>query len=95
MVNMLSKELRSLAVTFVAAVIGLVYFILLSAVSFPPDSVRIIPVIWIVVAVSGLLMAIRLVHANSKSYVAWFSIVLGIPSLLLALVFTLSAVIGD
>ena len=95
MINTISKELRALAVTFVAAVLGTAYFILLNAASFPPDAVRIIPVIWIAGAGFGLILAIRIVHANLKSYFAWTSIMLGIPSLLLALVFALSAVIGD
>jgi hypothetical protein len=86
------SNVSAVAVALLAAMVGIGYYAYISAVDFPADAVRAVPFLWLLLAAAGLILAAR---ALKKSYVSFAVIALSIPSLLLALIFAMAAVVGD
>lgn len=87
-----TTEIIALAVAVGAAVAGVAYYLYISAVDFPAGAARAVPIIWLLTAISGWLLAAR---SPRKSSMYWVVVALSIPSVLLALLFTLGALMGD
>lgn len=81
-------------VTLGAAMLGTLYYAYLVAVPFPPDIARVVPFIWLGGAFSGLILGAQAIRANSRRYLAVASVVLSLPNILLAAIFSMAATFG-
>lgn len=90
-----SRPVVALMLVLASMIIGLGYVIFLHATPHPPDAVRVIPLLWLAMAAVGTVSAGRFVRTDRRSGTAWLVVVMGLTSILLALVFAASAVLGD
>lgn len=88
------NDTRALFLVMNSAVLGVLYFSYLNAEPFPPDIARLVPIAWLAGAVLGGVLAVRAFRSN-RSTVAVLALVLNVPNLLLAAVFSLAALMGD
>ena len=95
MVDREQPGLVALVVTVVAAAVGLGYFVYLNATPFPPAWVRIVALIWFVGALGGLVRGGRVLAGRGRKALALTSVVLSVPSIMLAAIFLLAALMGD
>ena len=90
-------RLPGLAATLVALaslVVGGAYYAYLVVEPFPPDLVRIVPLIWLGGALGGLLLGVRAIRASAGRALGIASVVLSVPSGALATIFALAALMG-
>ena len=95
MVDREQPGLGALIVTVVAAAVGLGYFVYLNATPFPPVWVRLVPLIWLACALVGLVLGGRVLAGRGRKALALASVVLSVPSIMLAAIFLLAALMGD
>lgn len=62
---------------------------------FPPDIVRPVPMVWLVGAVVGGVLAARALTSNDNRVAAGLALALDIPSSVFAAVFSMAALMGD
>jgi hypothetical protein len=74
--------------------IGASYFAYLNATSFPPDLARLIPLVWLAVAVAGISLGITAIRARRQVYLGVAGILLGLPSVAFAAIFAMAAAMG-
>ncbi len=91
----LTKRLLALPITIASSVLGAVYYAYLVAVPFPPDTVRIIPVLWLIVALAGLSFGIALTFSEKDRLRGVATVVLSVPNIFFAAIFALGALMGD
>ncbi len=94
--------LAAIAITLASAALGRAYGAYLNATPFPPDRARLIPVAWLVAALIGLALSSRALLTRPRGALATAALLLGAIGLLLALpnigyaaVYTLAAGVGD
>lgn len=87
--------LHALYVTLASSLLGGAYFVYLTSESFPPDAVRGVPFIWLVLACAGLILGVQATAANVHRYLGVMSLILGVLNFPLAAIFTLGAIMGD
>ena len=90
-----SPLMSSIASTLVSVLVGLGYYSYLKAVPFPSDWVRIVPLLWLIGAVSGAVWAVKSLRASTFRILAAVLLALAVPNILLALIFSLAAAMGD
>ncbi|MDP9372905.1 MAG: hypothetical protein M3Q65_10745 [Chloroflexota bacterium] len=86
--------LIALLVALESLAVGVVYYAYLVAVPFPPDWVRIVALIWLAGALAGLLLGLAAILANARRHLGIAALVLSIPSVPLAAIFALAALMG-
>ena len=79
----------------VSSVIGVAYFAYISNVNFPSDLARIVPLVWLIGAVAGLIFGFRSFRGDGPRYIGFLVIVAAILNILFASIFSLAALIGD
>ena len=94
--------LVGLLVTLAAALLGGAYFVYLRATPFPPDGARIVPLVWLLGALLGLVFALRTLSHGLQSRhdtvgltLAAIGALLALPNLALAAIFAFAALMGD
>ena len=89
-----SRGRIALLVTLASLALGGVYYAYLVAVPFPPGAARIIPFTWLAGALAGLILALGATRADVHRPLGVASVVLGVPSLVLATIFAFAALMG-
>ena len=95
MVEREQPGLVALVVTVASVAVGIAYFVYLNATPFPPVWVRIVALIWFVCALGGLVLGVRVLSGRGRNALAVISVVLSVPSIMLAATFLLAALMGD
>ncbi|MCC2631873.1 MAG: hypothetical protein K0S20_572 [Patescibacteria group bacterium] len=90
-----SKGLNVLVISLLASLVGALYFSYISAVSFPPDIVRIVPFVWLVLSFWGLIGAIQATRSKAHRYMVGLAVMILIPNIVLAALFCLGSLMGD
>jgi len=78
-----------------SAVMGAMYFSYIHAEPFPPDIVRLVPIVWLACAVVGGVLAARALRSNNNRVAAGLALALNIPNSVFAAVFSMAALMGD
>ena len=89
--------LVAIRVSLAALIVGGVWVVYLfwTAGPFPPDILRLVPVVWLVSSFAGLILGLQAALADVRRYLGIISVLLCLPSIPLAAVFTLAAMVGD
>ena len=82
-------------ITAVSSLIGIAYFAYISNVKFPSDAVRVVPLVWLIGAVTGLIFGFRSLRNGGNRYIGILVIILAILNTLFASIFSLAALMGD
>lgn len=90
-----SNGLRSLLVVVGSALLGIIYFRYLTSEPFPPDIVRLVPVVWLAGSIFGGGVAVRALRREVNRVAAGLALLLAVPSALAAGVFVMAALMGD
>jgi predicted secreted protein len=88
------KGLAAILTTLLSALLGGAYYTYLVMVPFPPDLVRIVPLVWLAAAFVGLMLGIEAIRTGSRKYLGVASVALNIPNVLLAAIFAMAALTG-
>jgi hypothetical protein len=91
----MSKGLIALLVVAGFGLLGAIYFRYLETNPFPPDTVRLIPAIWLAGTLLGGVLAARALRSDTNRVPAGLALVLDVPSAVIALVFAFAALMGD
>ena len=79
----------------VSTLIGVSYFTYVSNVEFPPDAMRIAPLVWLTSSITGLIFGFRSLRGDGALYIGILVIIVAIMNTLFAGIFSLAALVGD
>jgi hypothetical protein len=91
----MSKGLIALLVVASFDLLGAIYYRHLQTNPFPSDIVRPIPAIWFAGLLLGGVLAARALRSESSKVPGGLALVLCVPSLVMAWIFALAALVGD
>ena len=86
---------RALLVVVGSAVVGALYFAYLRSEPFPPDFVRVVPLVWLAGCAMGWVLVVAALRFDTRKLRALGALILNVPNTLLAVIFSLAAVMGD
>ena len=86
---------RALPVVVGSGVVGALYFAYLRSEPFPPDFVRVVPLLWLAGCAMGWILVIAALRFDTRKHRALAALILNVPNTLLAGLFLLAAVMGD
>ena len=89
------RGVRALSVVVGSAALGGVYFAYLVAEPFPPDIVRLVPLLWLAGSVAGWMLLERALRLDTRKLPAIVGLILNVPNTLFAAIFSLAALMGD
>ena len=84
----------ALPVSVAALLLGLAYYAYLKATPFPPDWARVVPFVWLIGAVAGLLLGLGALAAGPHRILGAISALLSLPNIGLAAVYAFAALMG-
>ena len=85
---------RALLVVTASSAVGLVYFAYLTAVRFPPDIVRLVPLVWLAACLVGWVTSVRALRSNEGKLLTIAALVLNVPNTTFAAIFFVAALMG-
>ena len=91
----MSNGLQALLVVGGSALLGALYVRYISAEPFPPAIVRVVSAVWLAGSLAGCVGAVRALRRDRNRLAAGVALVLDIPSIVLAVLFTMAALMGD
>lgn len=91
----MSNGLQALLVVGGSALLGALYVTYISAEPFPPAIALGIPAVWLAGALAGCVGAVRALRRDRNRLAAVAALVLDIPSIAFAVLFTMGALVGD
>ncbi len=91
----MSTGTRALFLVVSSAAVGTGYFMYLTAVPFPPDIVRLVPIVWLGGSLAGGALAARALRTNGNRLAAVLALALDVPNSVFAAVFAMAALMGD
>ncbi len=91
----MSRILRALCVVAGSGALGALYYDYLRSHPFPPDAVRIIPLLWLAGAVVGWVLGVIAVRADTWKIPAALVLILNVPNTFFAAMFALAALMSD
>jgi hypothetical protein len=91
----MSTGLRALLVVLASSAIGAAYFSYLTAVPFPPGTVRFVPLAWFTAGVVGWVWSIQALRAGDGRSLSIAALALNVPNTMFAVIFLLAAMMGD
>ena len=84
-----------LLVTLLSGALGWAYYAYLLSVPFPPTVARIVPFVWLAGALAGLILGVRAtISSRSRSCLGVASLVLSLPNVWFAALYTMAAAFG-
>lgn len=95
MITRLANGARALLVVLGSGFLGAVYLWYLEAEPFPPDLLRLVPVAWLAGSLAGALMAVRAIRGDRHRLAAGIALLSSLPNIVLAVLFTIGALMGD
>lgn len=90
----MSDGARALTVALGSSAVGAAYFSYLSAVPFPPNIARLVPLVWLGACVAGWALSTRALRASKPRALPVLAMVLNVPNTLFAGIFLLAATMG-
>ncbi len=90
----LSNGRRALLVVLASSVVGLAYFAYLTAVPFPPEIVRLVPLVWFAACLAGWVWSLRAFRADDGRVLPIAAFALNVPNTIFAAIFLLAAMMG-
>ena len=84
----------ALLATVASVLVGVAYFNYLKATPFPPNWVRVIPCIWLIGAVAGLLRGLAASTAGPRRILGGISALLSLPNVGFAAIYAFAALMG-
>ena len=91
----MSNGMRALLLVLGSAVLGAAYFSYIHTTPFPPDIVRLVPIVWLACALAAPVLAARAWRNNNNRVAAGLALALSIPNSVLAATFSTAALMGD
>jgi len=91
----MSNGLRALLVVLASSAVGAAYFSYLTAVPFPPGTVRFVPLAWCAACVAGWVWSIQALRGGDDRSLSIAALSLNVPNTMLAVIFLLAAMVGD
>jgi hypothetical protein len=88
-------SVRALSVVVGSAALGGAYYAYLVAVPFPPDVVRVVPLLWLAGSVAGWILVVQALRLDTRKLAAIVGLILNVPNTLFAAIFLLAALMGD
>jgi hypothetical protein len=83
---------RALLVIVGSAVVDALYFAYLRSEPFPPDFVRVVPLLWLAGCAIGWTLVVASLRFDSRKLRALVALILNVPNTLFAAIFSLAAV---
>ena len=90
----MSDGMRALLLEAGSAVAGAVYYLYVVAEPFPHDLARVVPIVWLVGAVLGGVVAAHALRTGSR-VTAVLALALTVPNTIVAAIFSIAALMGD
>jgi len=85
---------RALLVVVGSALFGALYFSYLRSEPFPPDVVRVVPLVWLAACATGWMLVVAGLRFDDRKLPAIAGLLLNVPNTLFAGIFALAAVMG-
>jgi hypothetical protein len=85
---------RALLVVVVSAFFGALYFGYLRSEPFPPDIVRVVPLLWLAGCAKGWILVVAALRFDNRKFPALAGLILNVPNTLFAGMFSLAALMG-
>jgi uncharacterized membrane protein YoaK (UPF0700 family) len=89
-----ADSVHALLVVVVSAFLGALYFGYLRSEPFPPDIVRVVPLLWLAGCAKGWILVAAALRFDNRKFPALAGLILNVPNTLLAGIFSLAAVMG-
>lgn len=86
---------RALLIVAGSGVVGALYFAYLRSQPFPPDFVRVVPLLWLAGCAMGWIHIVAALCFDTRILRGFVALILNVPNTLLAGMFSLAAVMGD
>jgi len=86
---------RALLVVVGSALVGALYFAYLRSEAFPPDIVRVVPLLWLAGSAVGWILLVGALRFDTRKLAALAALLLNVPNTLLAGIFSLAALMAD
>ena len=91
----LITSVRALSVVVGSAALGGAYRAYLTATPFPPDVVRVVPLLWLAGSVAGWILVVQALRLDTRKLAAIVGLILNVPNTLFAAISSLAALMGD
>ncbi len=91
----MSNGARALLVVLASSAVGAAYFSYLTAVPFPPEIVRLVPLAWFAACVAGWVWSIRALRTGDGRPLSVVALALNVLNTMFAAIFLLAAMMGD
>ena len=88
-------SVRPLSVVVGSAALGCGYRAYLVATPFPPDVVRVVPLLWLAGSVAGWMLVVQALRLDTHMLAATVGLMLNVPNTLFAAIYSLAALMGD
>jgi len=85
---------RALLVVLASSAVGAAYFSYLTAVPFPPEIVRLVPLAWSAACVVGWVWSFRALRTSEGRTLPILALALNLPNTIFAAIFLLAAMMG-
>jgi hypothetical protein len=85
---------RALLVVLASSAVGAAYFSYLTAVPFPPEIVRLVPLAWSAACVVGWVWLFRALRMSEGRTLPILALALNLPNTIFAAIFLLAAMMG-
>jgi 4-hydroxybenzoate polyprenyltransferase len=91
----MTTSVRALLVVLGSAALGGAYRAYLRATPFPPDVVRVVPLLWLAGALAGWILGFQALQVERRKLAAIVGLILNLPNTFFALAYSLGALMGD
>jgi hypothetical protein len=88
-------SVRALSVVVGSAALGGDYYAYLVAVPFPPDVVRVVPLLWLAGSVAGWILVVQTLQLDTRKLASTVGLILNVPNTFFAAIYSLAALMGD
>ena len=78
-----------------SAALGGAYRAYLLATPFPPDIVRVVPLLWLAGSAAGWILGVQALQLNTHKLAAIVGLILNLPNTFFAAAYSLGALMGD
>lgn len=91
----MSNGSRAWLSVLASSVVGAAYVSYLTAVPFPPEIVRLVPLAWCGACAAGWVWSIRAIRTGDGRSLSIVALALNVPNTMFAAIFLLAAMMGD
>jgi hypothetical protein len=91
----MTTSVRALSVVVGSAALGGAYRAYLQATPFPPDIVRVVPLLWLAGSLAGWILGFQALQLDTRKLAATVGLILNLPNTFFASAYSLGALMGD